>query len=177
MLNMGEKFLHLSKELKNVKTVELASKNSFFLERIFWAILGVIGIAWAFYFVPQNFQVWNNIPSIKMQGDLDLSQIRYPSISITPSGTTKYAIAERLGNYLDPKELPLNLRKVRNMFYKCAMLYKNGYATQFDISGTAIADSYYFDDYYQLCLKTASKESGANVQACKVVNQYYIRSI
>ena len=174
---MGERFLDLSKELKNVRTIELVCKNSFFLERLFWAILGVLGIAWAFYFVPHNFQVWNNNPSIKMQGDLDLSQIRYPSISITPSGTTKYAIAERVGNFLNPKELSLNLRKVRNLFYKCAMLYKNGYATQFDISGTAIADSYYFDDYYQLCLKTASKESGANVQACKVVNQYYIRSI
>ena len=91
LLNMGERFLDLSKELKNVRTIELVCKNSFFLERLFWAILGVLGIAWAFYFVPHNFQVWNNNPSIKMQGDLDLSQIRYPSISITPSGTTKYA--------------------------------------------------------------------------------------
>ena len=167
---MGEKFLNLSKELENVRTVQLACKNSFFLERLFWAILGVLGIAWAFYFVPQNFQVWNNIPSIKMQGDLDLSQIRYPSISITPTGTIKYAIAERIGNYLDPKDLSLNLRKVRNLFYKCAMLYKNGYATKFDISGTTIADSYYYDDYFELCLMTASKESGANVQACKVID-------
>ena len=34
---------------------------------------------------------------------MELSDLNYPAMTICPQGTTKNAIAERLGNYLDPK--------------------------------------------------------------------------
>ena len=143
------KLKNIVDEFKNIRTVELASIKSFFLEKIFWTFLGLIGIAWAFYFVPSNFQIWSENPSIKMEGDLTLSQLKYPAISITPSGSTKYAIAERLGNYLEPKKLPKNFRLVRNLLLKCAVVYKG------EIEGRvtrAIDDRTYYDEYLSQCM-------------------------
>ena len=44
--------------------------------------------------------------------NVDLSEVKYPAITICSEQTTKYAFAERLGNYLDPnKGHPDLLRK------------------------------------------------------------------
>ena len=108
-------------ELKNVQTVGLLSTSTNVLENIIWATFGIIGIAWAFYFVPQNYKVWENNPSIITQANMDLSQIQYPAISIATSGTPKYAIAERLGNFVDPNKLPKNFKKMRVLLLECTL--------------------------------------------------------
>ena len=49
--------------------------------------------------------------------NIDLSEVEYPAITICSEQTTKYAFAERLGNYLDPDEShPDLLPKLQNKF-------------------------------------------------------------
>ena len=122
---MGKKLGRLKDELKNIRTIELAYQKNLFLERIFWAVLGILGVAWAFYFVPSNLEVWKNNPSIVSKGNMDLSEINYPAITIAPSGITKFAIAERLANYLKPEKTPDELKQIKSLLFKCAVLSKH----------------------------------------------------
>ena len=130
---MGKKLGRLKDELKNIRTIELAYQKNLFLERIFWAVLGILGVAWAFYFVPSNLEVWKNNPSIVSKGNVDLSEIDYPAITIAPSGITKFAIAERLTNYLKPEKIPDELKQIKSLLFKCAVLtkYDPSYDTEF----------------------------------------------
>ena len=123
-ITMGKKLGRLKDELKNIRTIELAHQKNLFLERIFWAVLGILGVAWAFYFVPSNLEVWKNNPSIVSKGNVDLSEIDYPAITISPSGITKFAVAERLANYVKPEKIPDELKQIRNLLFKCAVLTK-----------------------------------------------------
>ena len=38
-------------ELRNITTVDLVYKTSNILERILWALIGIIGTLWAVYFI------------------------------------------------------------------------------------------------------------------------------
>ena len=141
---MGPNFKNLIEELKNVRTIDLACVTANVLEKIFWAVLGILGIAWAFYFIPGNVEVWMTNPAIVTQGDFDLSQIKYPALTIKPSGITKYGISERLGNYIKPNKLPSALREVRNMLLKCATI-----ENQEDITRS---DGIHFSEFSKQCI-------------------------
>ena len=119
---MGVKFKEFLNELKNVKTIGLTCNAANVFEKLFWAIIGILGIAWGFYFIPSNVEVWVTNPSIITRSDLNLSQIKYPAITIKPSGINKYSIAERFINYLKPENLPIQLRQIRTLLLKCATL-------------------------------------------------------
>ena len=145
------------RELKNVQTIGLISTSTNVLERIIWATLGIIGIAWAFYFVPQNYKVWENNPSIITQANMDLSQIQYPAISIATSGTPKYAIAERLGNFVDPNKLPKNFKKMRVLLLECTLFKEKNQKKDRD----------YYNAYQNECIFSFSLMPSEK-SACKV---------
>ena len=64
--------------------------------------------------------LWNEHTSILIQGDSDSTEIKSPAVTICPKVSTKHAIAERLGNYIDPMYLPKELLTLRRAFFKCA---------------------------------------------------------
>ena len=64
--------------------------------------------------------LWNEHTSILIQGDSDSTEIKSPAVTICPKVSTKHAIAERLGNYIDPMYLPKELLTLRREFFKCA---------------------------------------------------------
>ena len=136
---MGAKFKEWFDELKNIRTVELTLATKNFLERIFWIILGITGIAWAFYFLPSNFEIWKKNQPIINKANVNLSQIKHPAITITAPGTTKYAIAERLGNYVNPEKIPEELRELRNLIFNCA-------------NGDSSDDRKNYDSYIDSCV-------------------------
>ena len=72
--------------------------------------------------------LWEESPSILIQGDTETKELKYPAVTICPKISTKYAIAERLGNYIDPLKLPEELLSLRHDFLKCAiqLSYKYG---------------------------------------------------
>ena len=83
-------------------------------ERILWASLGLVGMAWIGFFIERIIEDEN--PSTVRREKLSLADIEYPAITICSEQTTKYAFAERLGNYIDPeKELPHDLKKLQTI--------------------------------------------------------------
>ena len=96
-------------ELRNITTIDLAHKTANVLGKILWATIGIVGTIWAFVFISSQFQLWNENPWLSSKADVDLSQLKYPAITFCSDGATKYAVAERLGNYIDPASMNLSL--------------------------------------------------------------------
>ena len=48
-------YKELFSELRSIKTIDLAYKNTNFLEKLLWILIGIIGTGWFVYFVA--FQV------------------------------------------------------------------------------------------------------------------------
>ena len=139
---MTIKTRELFDELKNIRTIELINATKNVVAKLLWATLGITGIFWAFYFVPNNYDVWQNNPSIISRASMSLSKIEYPAISIATPGSTKYAIAERLANYIKPNSLPGKLKEIRNLLLKCSAFQKRSNPS----------DKVYFNSYQDKCL-------------------------
>ena len=63
-----------------------------------------------------QFQEWNENAGIMTPGNFEL---KYPAITICPKVSTKYAITEQLGNFLDTSNLPDELLSLRESFFLC----------------------------------------------------------
>ena len=75
---------------------------------------------WIIYFIKYNIEDDN--PLVERGLNIDLSDVDYPAITICSEQTTKYALAERLANYLDPqKSLPDLLIKLKKKFLDAAL--------------------------------------------------------
>ena len=150
-MNIKQKLQHLFKEVKSIKAIDLACKGVNVFERLFWIIIGFTGFVWAFWFIPDQVQLWNDNPSIITKNNVELSDIEYPAITIAPPGSTKYAIAERLGNYLNPENIPDGASKMVNIYLKCLTIYKS--ATEISTTGIqTYSDQDFFDQYGAKCL-------------------------
>ena len=80
-----------------------------------------------------NVMIKDENPLIAIRGDIDLSEVEYPAITICSEQTTKYAFAERLGNYLDPDEsLPDLLAKLQSKFLENALERYTGYTYTYE---------------------------------------------
>ena len=55
-----------------------------------------------------------------IKGDSETTNLKYPAVTICPKISTKYAIAERLGNYIDPGNLPKGLLSLQQELFLCA---------------------------------------------------------
>ena len=89
-------------ELRNITTVDLVYNAKCFFEKLLWATIGIIGTIWAFVFFESQFKLWNESPWLTTRAHVHLSEVKYPAITFCSDGATKYAIAETLGNYIDP---------------------------------------------------------------------------
>ena len=133
-------------ELKQIQTVGSAFRAENILEKIFWALIGILGIAWAFYFLPLQYNLWTNNPAMISLKNVPLSELDYPSLTLFPNGITKYAIAGRLGNYLNPDNLPLEWQELRKMLFDYIALQR-----QHDWSDERLKDEFASKCGYGLC--------------------------
>ena len=62
-----------------------------------------------------------------IKGDSEKTELKYPAVTICPKISTKYAIAERLGNYIDPGNLPKGLLSLQQEMFLCATGLMDGY--------------------------------------------------
>ena len=92
-------------ELRNITTVDLVYNARCCFEKLLWATIGIIGTIWAFVFFESQFKLWNESPWLTTRAHVHLSQLQYPAITFCSDGATKYAVAERLGNYIDPTSM------------------------------------------------------------------------
>ena len=107
----------LKNELRNIMFVDLACKSKSCLEKLFWAALGTVGGFWLVYFMKVVFDDENPLTMMKM--NFKVSDVKYPAITLCADFSTRYAIAERLGNLYDSKqELTDGMVKLRgNLLY------------------------------------------------------------
>ena len=77
---------------------------------------------------------WELNASVLIQGDTDAIDLKYPAVTICPKVSTKYGIAERLGNYIDPNNLPDKALSLKKEIFKYVLdkklSYMNSYADQ-----------------------------------------------
>ena len=103
----------------------MALQASNIVEIFLWISLGILGITWILYIM--NVMIKDENPLIAIRGDIDLSEIEYPAITICSEKTTKYAFAERLGNYVDPDlKLPYSLKKLQKKFFDELLMNQYG---------------------------------------------------
>ena len=118
---LKNRYHQLEDELKNIGSIDLACKATNFLEKFLWISFGLVGIAWFVFFMIGVIE--DNNPLTSIREDLKLKDVNYPAITICSDSTTKYALAERLGNYIDPNsDLPDNL-KLWTLFFPYFALY------------------------------------------------------
>ena len=55
-----------------------------------------------------------------IQGNVETTDLKYPAVTLCPKVTTRWGIAERLGNYIDPLKLPKELLLLRHNSFMCA---------------------------------------------------------
>ena len=60
---------------------------------------------------------WDESASVLIKGDSETTDLKYPAVTICPKISTKYAIAERLGNYIDPGNLPEGLLELQQEIF------------------------------------------------------------
>ena len=104
--------------LRGIVSIDLTFKASNVLEKLIWTSIGIIGTLWAIYFIA--FLVTNKNPIIDTSLDVKLSDLKYPAMTICSETSTKFAIAERLGNYLNG-----NSKKLKHLLkiYTLAMTF------------------------------------------------------
>ena len=86
----------------------------------FFTILS--GTLWACIFITEQFRTWRENPKFITEGNVELSELDYPAVTICSEGSTMYGVAERLGNYLiHETDLPNELLSIRNQFFMCAI--------------------------------------------------------
>ena len=92
------KTVELTNKLRGIASIDNLCNAASILEKILWASTFISGILFAIYFIGEMF---DGNTSFVSKIDVQLSDLHYPAMTICSQGTTKYAIAERLGNYLD----------------------------------------------------------------------------
>ena len=107
--------------LRGVITIRNFLDSKTIIERIFWVSLVIVGTLWAGWFVYYLSKEYAANQSITVKINAKLADVGNPAITVCTEGVAKYAIAERLGNYLDSTEdLPKPLKSLRATLLKCA---------------------------------------------------------
>ena len=85
--------------LRSVLFIDLTFKASNIVEKLIWVAIGLIGLLWAGVFIT-NLAIENNTFTIRST-NTKLSDLKYPAMTICSKASNKFAIAERMGNYLN----------------------------------------------------------------------------
>ena len=96
--NVKSKWRLVAPEIRSIGAIDLALQAENVLEKVLWLSLAIIGVAWAVYFI--GLIIIDENPIVTTIEDVQLTEIEKPAITICPQGTTKFAIADRLGNFL-----------------------------------------------------------------------------
>ena len=142
-------------QFREIASINYACQATNILEKILWAAIFLIGMLYAIYFTAQMF---DGNSSIMSRIDVKLSDLNYPAMTICPLGTTKYAIAERLGNYLDENSDFLEKFPSLKGITSCIIPL-----TSTDCRVNFLG----YRSYYEECLKPRKKHSHVPV-GCKV---------
>ena len=125
---------------RSIASIDLTFKAPNVIEKLIWAIIGMFGLFWAIYFVTYLMTVKNPITYTSL--DVNLSDLKYPAMTVCSETSTKFAIAERMGNYLNG-----NSKKLQHLLkiYTVAMTFFS--KTKNDWNDKQRAKDMYFEKY------------------------------
>ena len=152
----------LFSELRNITTIDLAYNAITIFEKALWGLIGVLGSMWAVYFI--SMQLRQEHASILLPGDIKSTELKYPAITICPKIATKYAIAERLGNFIDPMKVPEELLSLRQDFFLRSLQFKERALRKWITLSNPKAN--YYKDYYMIHCMKSKPEDGCKVRIC-----------
>ena len=84
---------------RGILFIDLTFKATNIVEKLVWLTIGLVGILWAGVFIT-NLIIQRNTFTVR-SSDKKLTDIKYPAMTICSKASTKFAIAERMGNYLN----------------------------------------------------------------------------
>ena len=139
----------LKEEAFNIRTVELISKSKKIAERLFWFLVAFCGALWFVTFMASQVEIWKQNSVLITKAEVELSDLDYPAVTFCSKTANKYGVAERFGNYLDPKvdQNQAFCSWLRTIVVRCALKYiKNGNTGYHLITGEK------YDVYNDFCL-------------------------
>ena len=111
-------------QMKAILSIKLISSSKSVLEKLFWISIAFGGTIYITYIVTNQISYWGENPVLKTTDIISLSRLELPAITFCHKGIQKFALAERLGNYIDcnkniPKEIfELRSHAIRNQVFK-----------------------------------------------------------
>ena len=117
------KWSKVTPELKGVATIDLACKAESIVGKLFWSSLGVLGIVWAIYFV--SIIVLDENSLVTSIAEVSLMEVNKPALTMCSKSSARSAFVERLGNFLDSKQLPNPILNWRRLMKRCGSIYSN----------------------------------------------------
>ena len=133
----------VTNELKGIKSFDLLFKAGNVFEKLIWGVVFLIGIFWASYFLLNEVQSWQGTHSVFTYQHMKLSEIESPAITICSQSSTKFAIAEQLGNYLNANHsLPDQFIKIREVLLKYLFGSTSGNVAPCPFSGCKVIYSF-----------------------------------
>ena len=125
----------LIEQFKGILSFKLIISSKSKAEKLFWFLIAFGGTAYILYIVASQFIYWKDNPTLITKGKLSLSDIEPPAVTFCHKGVQKYALLERLGNFIDPtKGLPIEIINVRNEAIKAQLFQlKENFSPRVDI--------------------------------------------
>ena len=84
---------------RGILFIDLTFKATNVVEKLIWLTIGLVGLLWAGFFITNLITQRNTF--IVRSFDKKLSDMKYPAMTICSKTSTKFAIAERMGNHLN----------------------------------------------------------------------------
>ena len=84
-----------------IVSLKQAIEASHLLEKFLWICLGTLGSAYFGYLLASQMNSWDKNSILVSQWQKSIDDIEFPAMTFCAQTSTKYAIAERIGNSLD----------------------------------------------------------------------------
>ena len=103
-------------QMKAILSIKLISSSKSVLEKLFWISIAFGGTIYITYIVTNQISYWGENPVLKTTDIISLSRLELPAITFCHKGIQKFALAERLGNYIDcNKTIPTEIFEIRTL--------------------------------------------------------------
>ena len=105
-----------------IVSLKQAVEASLWIEKLIWIFLGVVGSAYFGYLLVAQVNSWDENSILVSKEQRSIDEIDFPAITFCPKGSTKYAIAERIGNalhresnFVKKKLIPIRNELIRSL--------------------------------------------------------------
>ena len=95
----------LSNQIKSFTTISFVINATSIFEKCFWLLIAISGTLWIGDVVLTQIDFWRENPTLITKGSKELFKLKTPTVTFCPNVMSEYTLAERLGNYIDPKEI------------------------------------------------------------------------